>query len=140
MLKITAAALLALVSVVGASALPHAASASAAESAITSTLATTASSSSADSAAATSDSSKMIFGQVLEASVIASPALITAGVCAALIGCCILVLALLRLYLGSGRKHSWVATQLRMSPVVSAAVPLTRLIRPSLVLLSISRT
>lgn len=142
MLKIAAAALLVLVSVTGAFALPHAGSASGAESAITSTLATTPPSFSADTAAAAPGPTKMVIGQVFEgsASVIASPALITAVVCAALIGCCILGLILLRRYLQFGRRPSWVATSRRMSPAALVPMPLAWPIRPSLVLLSISRT
>lgn len=142
MLKIAAAALLVLVSVIGAFALPHAGSAPGTESAITSTLATSSLSFSADTADAASGSTKMIVGQVFEgsASVIASPALITAGVCAALIGCCILGLILLRRYLQGGQRSSWAATLRRMSPVASAPMPLAWPIRPSLVFLSISRT
>lgn len=142
MLKIAAAALLVLVSVIGAFALPHAGSAPGAESAITSTLAMSTPSFSADTADAASGSTKMIVGQAFEgsATVIASPALITAGVCAALIGCCILGLILLRRYLQGGQRSSWVATLRRMSPVASAPMPLAWPIRPSLVFLSISRT
>lgn len=140
-LKIAAAALLVLVSVMGASSLPHVSSASGAESAITSTLATTSLSVSADAVAATSDPARVV-GQPSEAtaSVVASPALITAGVCAALVGCCILGFVLLRLHLRVGTRPSWVATLRRLSPITFAPVRLAWPIRPSLILLSISRT
>lgn len=141
-LKIAAAALLVLVSVMGASSLPHVSSASGAESAITSTLTTTSlSTTSADAVAATSDPTRVV-GQPSEAtaSVVASPALITAGVCAALVGCCILGFVLLRLHLRVGTRPSWVATLRRLSPITFAPVRLAWPIRPSLILLSISRT
>ncbi len=140
-LKIAAAALLVLVSVMGASSLPHVSSASGAESAITSTLATTSLSANADAVAATSDPTRVV-GQPSEAtaSVVASPALITAGVCAALVGCCILGFVLLRLHLRVGTRPSWVATLRRLSPITFAPVRLAWPIRLSLILLSISRT
>lgn len=142
MLKIAAAALLVLISVAGPFALPHASPASGAESAITSTQATVSLSTRSDTVAMASAPTQMSVDQESEASaaIIGPPALITAGVCAALVGCCILGFVLLRLHLRFGPRPSLVATVRRPSPFTFAPLPRAWLIRPSLVLFSISRT
>lgn len=66
--------------------------------------------------------------------------LIAAGACAAIIGCCVLGFALLRFRLRGRPRSSWITAVRRISSVVIPLAPLTSPSRPSLTLLSISRT
>lgn len=139
MLKITTAALLLLVSITTNLAAPDAESAPGAATSVTSTL----SLSEANAAAVSAPTGTTSAVQALDdsAAVLASPAdLITAGLCAALVGCCILGLAVLRLYRRGGPEASWVAVVRRMSPVAFSPAPMAWPARPSLIVLSISRT
>lgn len=142
MLKLTTAVVLVLASLTGSFTLQHVESASGAESVVTGTLVSV--SPSRVTTEAASDTNGVTFADQAKespASIVASSVdLITAGVCAALIGCCILGLALLRLSRRGGPGPSWTATLRRMSPLASPPAPLASPIRPSLLLLSISRT
>lgn len=77
----------------------------------------------------------------ISASIDARPVdLIAAGVCAAIVGCCMLGLALLRLRFRGDPQSFWTTVPgHRMVPSTRPAAPLTSAIRPSLILLSISR-
>lgn len=141
MLKLATAALLLLMPIAGTFIPPHAGTTAATASVVTNASAT-ASPSHADepvvSPAAVNSADQAVGGVAF---IVATPAdLITAGVCAALLGCCILGLALLRLYRRGDPRPSWVATVRRISTVAFLPAPLAWPIRPSLVVLSISRT
>lgn len=75
------------------------------------------------------------------AAIVMSPiTLIAASVCAAIIGCCVLGFALLRFRLRGRPRSSLVTAVRRTLSVAFPVAPLTSPIRPSLTLLSISRT
>lgn len=141
MLKLATAALLLLMPIAGAFIPPHAGTTPATASVVANASAAT-SPSHADqpvvSPAAVNSADQAVGGVAF---IVATPAdLITAGVCAALLGCCILGLALVRLYRRGAPRPSWVATVRRNSAVAFLPAPLAWPIRPSLVVLSISRT
>lgn len=140
MLKIATAALLALASITGSSALLPAGSVPVAESVVTDALVSVLPS----DVNIPEFSGMALADQTLEISAsINAPAvdLIAAGACAALIGCCILGLALWRLRFRGDPRSFWTTVLGRRTlAVVSPSAPLTSVIRPSLILLSISRT
>lgn len=140
-LKLATVALLVLVSVSGSFVLQHSESASGVESTVTGTLVSV-SPSHADTLVPSGTNGFAFADQAMEssASIVASPVdLIAAGVCAALIGCCILGFALLRFRLRGGPRPSWVTVVHRTSPLAFPPAPLASPVRPSLTLLSISR-
>lgn len=137
MLKIATAALLTLVSIAGTSAfLP-------AETVVTAQAAVVGSHGSVLASDQVSDFSGIaIAGQTVDLTAsINGPTvdLITAGACAALIGCCILGLALLRLRFRGDPRFSWSVIGRRALTVARPLVSLRSAPRPSLTLLSISR-
>lgn len=138
MLKIATAALLALASIAGSSALLP--TESVAESVVTGPLVSVLPS---DVNASELSGIALAEPTVEISASINAPAvdLIAAGGCAALIGCCILGLALLRLRLRGDPRSFWTTVlSRRILAVVSPSAPLTSAIQPSLILLSISRT
>lgn len=141
MLKLATAALLLLMPIAGAFIPPHAGTTPATASVVANASAAT-SPSHADTPVVSDSTTMTSADQAVggAAFIVASPDLITAGVCAALLGCCILGLALLRLYRRGDPRPSYVATVRRISAVAFLPAPLAWPIRPSLVVLSISRT
>lgn len=142
MLKLTTAVMLVLASVTGSLTLQSVESASDTEIVATSAL-DSVSSSHAASAANSGTNATDVTDRAIESStfIVGSPVdVITAGMCAALIGCCLLGLALLRLYRRADPGSSWTATLRRTSSSVSPPALVTSPIRPLLLLLSISRT
>lgn len=138
MLMIATAALLALASITGSSALLPAESVPAAESVVTGALVSVLSS----DVNTTEFSGTALAAQTVQISAPNAPSvdLIATGACAALIGCCILGLALLRLRFRGDPRSFWTTVLGRRTlAVVSPSAPLTSAIRPSLILLSISR-
>lgn len=141
MLKIATVALLALISVTGSLMLQHTKTIAGAESVVAGALVSV-SPYSGDTTAASEFDGIAATDQPLDgsASVNASSVdLMAAGVCAALIGCCILGFALLRLRLGGRPRPSWIAVLRRTPPLAFSPAPLASPIPPSLTLLSISR-
>lgn len=137
MLRIATAALLTLVSIAGTSALLPA------ETVTTAQVAVIDSHGSVLASDQVSDFSGVtLAGQAmgLAASINASTVdQIAAGACAALIGCCILGLALLKLRFRGDPRFSWSAISRSAFAVVRPLASLRSALRPSLTLLSISR-
>lgn len=141
MLKLATAALLVLVPVIGSVSLQYAESVSGAESLVTDALVSVLPHY-IDLSEVAESGGVAFADQTLEGSApiaASSVDLIAAGACAALIGCCILGFALLRLRFRGAPRSSWTTALRRTSPLAFPPAPLASPIRPSLTLLSISR-
>lgn len=141
-LKIATVALLVLASIVGSISLQHATSVPGVESVATGSSFSPLSSNVGSSPVSGFDGAGFADHTLNGVTDIAASSadLIAAGACAALIGCCILGLALMRLRSRSAPRASWTTALRRTLSAICSPGPLASPIRPSLTLLSISRT
>lgn len=136
LVKIVTTALLVLVSVVGISVQPDTKSTVAATSTDVAVSLSATDTSANVGSATTGSASGELQGRT---AIVALPILVAVGVCAALLGCCVLGFIVIRRHLRGDARGSWFLTRDRLPSTASPAL-LTRPVRVSLVLLSISRT